>query len=264
MGLGAQLTLWPIELVDGLVARGFYVIRYDNRDIGRSTWLDEAGVPDIGKALATGEIPSAPYLLADMAGDAAGLLEALGIESAHIVGASMGGMIAQSLAIRHPDRVRTLVSIMSTTGAPDVGAPDDEVVSALFLAAPPRNRDEAMDAAVAGWKLIGSPGFPFHEDRIRAEAAISFDRGNNPAGTARQLLAIVASPDRTSDLRNLRCPTLVIHGEADCLINPSGGKATAEAVPGAVLWTIAGMGHDLPVEIADEMTGRIAAHCLGV
>ncbi len=240
-----------------LVGRGLYVVRYDNRDVGRSTWLDDAGVPDL-LAIAAGAIPEVPYLLADMADDAAGLLDALGISSAHVLGASMGGMIAQSLAIRHPGRVRTLVSVMSTTGDPSVGQPHPEALELLLLP-PPADREAAIEQSLKTWKVIGSPGFPLHEDRIRASAGAAYDRAFHPAGSARQIVAIVASPDRTPDLAKVEIPTLVIHGESDPLVDPSGGRATAAAVPGARLWTIPGMGHDLPPELFGEFADRVAA-----
>ncbi|MGH9048056.1 MAG: alpha/beta fold hydrolase [Acidimicrobiales bacterium] len=258
MGLGAQMIAWDDDFVASLAQRGFYVIRYDNRDVGLSTWFDEAGPPDIAAAL-SGDA-KAPYLLADMADDAAGLLDALGIDSAHIVGASMGGMIVQSMAIGHPSRVRTLTSIMSTTGAPDVGQPHEAAMQAL-LSPPPTDKQSAINGSLAAWAVMGSPGYPLHEDRISANVGAAFDRAFHPEGTARQLVAIVASPDRTPDLKGLDIPTLVIHGESDTLVDPSGGKATADAVPGAELWMIPGVGHDLPMELFDEFADRIAAHC---
>jgi pimeloyl-ACP methyl ester carboxylesterase len=262
MGLGAQLTAWDDEFVEGLARRGFYVIRYDNRDVGRSTWFDDAGVPDLAAALVGGDMPQPVYLVADMADDAAGLLDALGIPSAHVLGASMGGMIAQSFAIQYPERVRTLVSIMSTTGDPSVGQPHPEVLGDL-LAEPPTDRAAAIDQSVKMWSVIGSTGYPFHEERIRANAASAYDRAFHPDGTARQTVAILASPDRTPGLAEVTVPTLVIHGESDPLVDPSGGRATAEAIPGASLWTIPGMGHDLPPELFEEITERVATLALG-
>ena len=258
MGLGAQLIAWDDEFVAALVAKGFYAVRFDNRDVGRSTWFDEAGAPDL-VGLLTGQAHAA-YLLSDMADDAAGLLQALEIESAHVLGVSMGGMITQSLAIGYPARVRTMISIMSTTGDPSVGQPSDEAVAAL-LAPAPVDRDGAIDGAVQTWRVIGSPGFPFHEDRLRAAAGASYDRGAHPDGVARQLAAILSSPDRTAALRGVDIPTLVIHGESDQLVNPTGGQATADAVPGATLWMIPGLGHDLPVELFGEIADRVAALC---
>jgi pimeloyl-ACP methyl ester carboxylesterase len=258
MGLGAQLIAWDDDFVDTLAARGFYMVRFDNRDVGHSTWFDEAGVPDVMAAF-LGQVRSA-YLLSDMAADAAGLLDALGLESAHVVGVSMGGMIAQSLAIHDPGKVRTLISIMSTTGDRTVGQPHQEAMAALMVP-PPESKQEAVELSLKTWRVIGSPGFPFREDRIAAKAAAAYDRAFHPAGVARQLVAIVASPDRTPQLRQLEVPTLVIHGESDPLVDPSGGQATAAAVPGATLWTIPGMGHDLPVELFADLADRIAAHC---
>lgn len=257
MGLGGQLIAWHPGLVGALVDQGFFVIRHDNRDVGLSTWFDEAGPADVAAAMA-GQAAS-PYLLADMADDAAGLLDALGLASAHVLGVSMGGMIAQALAIGHPDRVRSLVSIMSTTGNPAVGAPHPEAIGAL-LAPPATEREGAIDQSVTVWKTIGSPGFEFHEDEVRAAAGAAFDRAFHPAGTARQLVAILASGDRTPGLRRLDCPTLVIHGAADVLVDPSGGEATAAAVPGAELWVVPGMGHHLPPELHAELASRLAAH----
>jgi pimeloyl-ACP methyl ester carboxylesterase len=257
MGIGGQLIAWDDDFVDALVARGFYVVRFDNRDVGRSTWFDEAGVPDVMAAF-LGQVRPA-YLLSDMAADTAGLLDALGLESAHVVGVSMGGMIAQSLAIQYPAKVRTLTSIMSTTGDPTVGQPHQEAIAAL-LVPPPESKEEAVELSLKTWRVIGSPGFPFHEDRIAAKAAAAYDRALHPEGVTRQLVAIIASPDRTPQLRTLEVPTLVIHGDSDPLVDPSGGRATAAAVPGATLWTIPGMGHDLPVELFSDLADRIAAH----
>jgi len=264
MGLGAQMIAWDDALVDELVKRGFFVIRFDNRDVGLSTWFDDAGVPDIGELMAealSGDAKAA-YVLDDMAADAAGLLDALGIVSAHVVGASMGGMIAQALAIGFPSKVRSLVSIMSTTGARTVGNPHPDAMAAL-MAPPPATRDEAIEASVKAYGVFGSPGYPFNEQRVRDNAARAFDRGFHPDGVARQLAAVIASPDRTDGLRSVTAPTLVIHGEADPLVDPSGGKATAAAVPGASLWIVPGMGHDIPPALFPEMAERIAAHSLG-
>jgi pimeloyl-ACP methyl ester carboxylesterase len=257
-GLGAQLISWDDELVKMLVDRDFRAIRYDNRDVGRSTWFDDAGVPNALDVLSGAA--RAPYVIADMADDAAGLLKALGISQAHVVGVSMGGMIAQSLAIRHPDMVATLTSIMSTTGDPAVGAPRDDAVQVL-LADPPTDRDGAIATALAGWRVVGSPAYPADEARLAAAAAAAYDRAWHPEGTARQLVAVLASPDRTPELRRLRVPTLVVHGDADPLIDPSGGEATARAVPGAELWMLPGVGHDLPSQLFTDLADRLAAHC---
>jgi pimeloyl-ACP methyl ester carboxylesterase len=264
MGLGAQMTAWPVELCEALVDRGFHVVRFDNRDAGRSGKFEgDAGefLPTF-LAAAHGEQATVPYLLADMAADAVGLLDALGIDSAHLVGASMGGMIAQTIAIQHPDRVRTLTSIMSTTGAPEVGQPTAEAMQVL-LRPPAGTREEAIEQAVAARHAIGSPAH-FDEEVARTMAAAAYDRSFYPAGTARQLLAVVASGDRTQALRRLDVPTLVIHGDADPLVTPTGGQATAEAVAGAELLVLEGMGHDLPAvhlaAIVEAVTALAARH----
>ena len=263
MGLGGQMLSWDDVFVDELVKRGVFVIRYDNRDVGLSTWFDSAGVPNIGEMMASAlaGTAKAPYVLDDMAADAAGLLDALGIASAHVVGASMGGMIAQAFAIRYPSKVRSLVSIMSTTGERSVGNPHPDAMAAL-MSPPPATRDEAIESAVKSYTVFGSPGYPFNEQRVRDNAARAFDRGFNPDGVARQLAAVMASPDRTTGLRSVTAPTLVIHGEADPLVDPSGGKATAAAVPGSSLWIVPGMGHDIPPALFAEIAERIAAHSL--
>lgn len=247
MGFGAQLTLWDQSLCAALADAGYYVIRYDNRDVGLSTWLD--GV----------ESSPPPYSLDDMAADAAGLLDALGIESAHIVGASMGGMIAQSFAIAYPKRTRTLVSIMSTTGSPTVGQATPEALAAL-LSPPPKSRDEAIELGVQVSQLIGSPAYPIDDEVLRDRVAAAYDRAFNPAGRARQLAAIRSQPDRTEALGNVTAPTLVIHGESDPLVTPSGGEATAVAIPGAQLKLVPGMGHSLPPQLFGEIVEDLSKH----
>jgi pimeloyl-ACP methyl ester carboxylesterase len=246
MGLGAQLTLWDTAFCTAIANAGYYVIRYDNRDVGLSTSFDDATA-------------SPAYSMSDMAADAAGLLDALGIESAHIVGASMGGMIAQTFAIEHPTKTRTLVSIMSTTGDRTVGQPTPESIAAL-LAPPPATRDEAIEAGLKIRRLIGSPAYAFDEQVIRERVAASYDRSFNPAGTARQLAAIMSQPDRTETLGHVTAPVLVIHGEADPLVTPTGGKATAAAIPGARLKLVPGMGHEIPPELHVEIVGELTAH----
>lgn len=258
MGLGGQMILWEEPFCEGLAERGFFVIRFDNRDVGLSTKFEDAPVPDIQKALA-GEPIEAPYTLWDMAADAVGLLDALGIERAHVVGMSMGGMIVQCMAIRSPERLRSMTSIMSTTGAPDVGQPTPEALEAL-LAPPPASREAAIEQGVRTWQVIGSPAYPREESELRAMVARAYDRSFYPAGTARQLAAILATGDRTPALRAVRVPTLVIHGEEDALVPVSGGRATAEAVPGAKLITFPGMGHDLPRPLWPQILDAIAAH----
>lgn len=262
MGLGAQMTAWHDDLVSGLAGRGLRVIRFDNRDCGLSTWFDDAGVPDLAAAVAVGRMVQPAYTLGDMAADAAGLLDALGIGRAHIVGASMGGMIAQTFAIDYPERTSTLTSIFSTTGNPEVGQPHAEVMAPMFLSPRPTTRDEVinMDVSISG--LIGSPGYPADEEMLRARAAAAYDRAYHPDGTVRQTVAIVNQPDRTERLRGLEVAALVVHGDSDPLVDPSGGRATAEAIPGAELWMIPGMGHDLPQVLFGDLSGRIAAHCL--
>jgi pimeloyl-ACP methyl ester carboxylesterase len=261
MGLGAQLIAWDDDFVQELVSRGFYVIRYDNRDQGLSTWFDEAGVPDVVTAATTGVIPEPAYTLADMADDAAGLMDALGIERAHVCGVSMGGMIAQSLTIGNPAKVLSLVSVMSTTGDQSVGWQHPEAL-ALLMAPAPTEREAVIESTVKGAAIIGSTGYPRGDERIRAIAARSYDRGFHPDGAARQLVAIASSPDRTESLRAVQCPTLVIHGEVDPLIDVSGGRATAAAIPGSDLWVVPGMGHDLPPQLFAPIADRIAVHCL--
>jgi pimeloyl-ACP methyl ester carboxylesterase len=249
MGLGAQLTAWPEGFVDQLAGRGFFVIMYDNRDVGLSTKFE--GLPDL-TALFTGDGASAPYLIEDMSDDAAALLAELGIDQAHVVGASMGGMITQALVINHAKHFLSACSIMSTTGDRNVGAPTGEAMTAL-LRPVATSREEAIAASLAGSLVIGSPGYPTPEDVVKARAAAAYDRCYNPEGTVRQLAAILASPDRTEGLHGVKLPFLVIHGEADPLVTPSGGDATAAAVPGAKLITVPGMAHDLP----DELWGMI-------
>lgn len=256
MGLGAQLITWPQGFVDALCQRGYFVIRFDNRDSGFSTKFE--GMPDIA-ALFGGDTTSAPYFIEDMAADAAGLLTAMGIAKVHVVGASLGGMITQALAVHHQDRVLSACSVMSTTGDRSVGAPTSEAISAL-LRPIATSRDEAIEASVAGSKAIGSPAFRVDEQVLRARAAAAYDRSYCPEGTARQLAAILASPDRTAGLHSVDIPFLVLHGEADPLVTLSGGEATAAAVPGAKLITYPGMGHDLPELLWDEIAEAIAAN----
>ena len=257
-GLGAQMILWPEELCEMLAAAGFRVIRFDNRDAGRSTILADAPTGTVPRALA-GEIDPGSYTLSEMAGDAAGLMDALGIEAAHIVGASLGGMIAQTLAIEHPSRVLSLASIMSTTGERSVGQPTQAGLEALTMV-PPADREGYVDALVDARRKIGSPGFPFDEDRMRRIAGLGFDRGHHPKGTVRQTIAIIASGDRTERLAEIQVPTVVIHGEDDPLIGVSGGRATAAAIPGAKLVTIPGMGHDFPADVWERVAEEVVAN----
>ncbi|GAA2811267.1 alpha/beta fold hydrolase [Nonomuraea dietziae] len=251
MGLGSQLVHWDEEFCELLAARGHHVVRYDNRDVGLSTHLTEAGVPELVPGAA------APYLLSDMADDAAGLMDALGWPAAHVLGVSMGGMIAQALAIGHPDRVLSLTSIMSTPG-PDVGPPTPEAMAALF-SPPAPDRQTAVERALEVWAVIGSPGYEMDRERIAKVAGLAYDRAYDPAGTTRQLAAILASGDRTEGLGGLTMPALVIHGEADPLVQIAGGRATAAAIPGATLLTYPGMGHDLPRPLWEEIMDAVTA-----
>jgi pimeloyl-ACP methyl ester carboxylesterase len=255
MGLGMQLIHWDRELCEQLAGRGFRVIRFDNRDAGRSTQI-QAPVPNLMRAMAGFKV-EAPYRLDDMADDTFALLDHLGIESAHVAGVSMGGMIAQTMAIRRPERVLSLTSIMSTTGERRAGRPKLRVWGVLTRRAP-RDRDAYIEYFVRVFRMIGSKDFAYDEDRVRAEAAATYDRGHHPAGTGRQLAAIMASGDRTERLRELRVPTTVIHGKDDPLIPFRGGRATARAIPDARLIAIPGMGHDMPREMWPRLVDAIA------
>jgi pimeloyl-ACP methyl ester carboxylesterase len=259
MGLGCQLIHWEPGLCGLIAARGFHVVRYDNRDMGGSTRFDQpVDIFDVLQARGAGQTPTVPYLLSDMAADAVALLDHLAVDRAHVFGVSMGGMIAQTIAIEHPERVRTLTSVMSTTGDGDVGAPTADAMGAL-LRPPPQTCEEYQDATVANAALWGSPGLYDVED-IRRLHKDAWDRGYDPAGTARQLAAILASGSRSAGLATLDIPTLVIHGTTDNLIQPSGGERTAEVVPDAKLLMIEGMGHDLPRSLWPRLVDAFAAH----
>jgi len=257
MGLGTQMLAWDDEFCAMLAERGFRVVRFDNRDIGHSTMLNEAGAPRRAD-LFLGRRATAAYTLSDMVADTTGLMDHLGIESAHVVGASMGGMIGQTLAIERPERVRSLVSMMSTTGSRRVGTPTMKAFALLFAQAP-RSRQGYVEQVVKTFKVIGSPGFPMDEDRLREVAGAMYDRSHRPAGVLRQIHAISASGNRTTALGRLRLPVTVLHGTRDQLIRPSGGRATARAIPGARLCLIEGMGHDLPRELWPTFAEEIAA-----
>jgi pimeloyl-ACP methyl ester carboxylesterase len=259
MGLGMQRIGWNEELCEQLAGRGFHVIRFDNRDAGRSTAFDAAGDPNplaVWDQIRKKRPFEPAYRVADLAEDAIGLLDALGVRAAHVAGVSMGGMIAQEMAIRHPDRVLSLTSIMSATGDPDVKGPSFEVLTALLKPFPPE-RNGFIERSLELAHTIGSTGFPFEEPRIRRLAARSFDRAYHPSGTRRQLIAIWASGNRKPGLQRLRLPALVIHGDADPLIPVENGRDTAAAIPGARLEIIAGMGHDLPRPIWPRLVDAI-------
>lgn len=257
MGIAAQLIHWPDEFCQTLVDRGLQVIRFDNRDAGLSTHLTKAPPPDLRATLA-GDLSSVSYTLPDMAADAVGLLDALGIDKVHVVGASMGGAIAQTMAIEYPHRVRSLTSMMSTTGNVSVGQPSPEVLREIFSGPPAITRDDVIQQALRAFRAVGSSGYPRDENEIAARAGRAYDRTHDPAGVARQAVATVASGDRTERLRHLRVPALVIHGLADPMCDASGGRATAEAIPGAELVLIEGMGHDLPRALRTPLATRIA------
>lgn len=256
MGLASQMLVWETDFCELLAGRGFRVIRFDNRDVGRSTILREAPVPKRWQ-LALRDPKGAAYTLEQMADDAAELLDSLEIPAAHVVGASMGGMIAQLLAIRHPDRVLSLVSIMATTGNRRVGRPRPRLALRM-LRRMARDRDGYIRDHLQTYREIGSSAFGFDESARRELAGLMFDRGIHPAGSARQMAAIVTTGDRTESLRGLRVPTTVIHGDADPLVNVSGGRATAAAVPDAKLVIMPGMGHDLPRQLWPEIVNAIA------
>ena len=258
MGLGAQMIRWPMALIDKLTARGFRVIAFDNRDVGLSEKLDAAGPPDMGAIFAAareGRAPSAAYTLADMANDAIGVLDGLGIARAHVVGASMGGMIAQLVAADHPDRVLSLTSIMSTTGAADLPRATPEAMAVLNERGPdPKEDFEGFLAhSVKGSRVVGSPAYPGDEAELRAQAKAAYERAYHPVGFARQYAAVMASGDRRAACARVTAPTVVIHGQADPLVPLAGGEDTARRIAGAELVVIPGMGHDLPAAVHDRI-----------
>lgn len=259
MGLGTQMIGWPDEFCRQLAERGFYVVRFDNRDSGRSTQIE--GPPPSLTQLALRRIQPVLYTLSDMAADAAGLIRELGIEPAHVVGASMGGMIAQTLAAEHPAAVRSLVSIMSNTGSRLSGNPSFAIYR-FWLNRPPQDRESYIERATQIFGVIGSRGLPQDAEAHREIAARSWDRGYDPAASARQLGAIYASGNRTRLLRMIKAPALVIHGSRDPMVNHSGGVATARAIPGARMVTVKGMGHDLPAAAWPQLLAAIGAHAL--
>ncbi|HEX4303927.1 MAG TPA: alpha/beta hydrolase [Rhizomicrobium sp.] len=248
-GFGSQMTSWPMEFHDGLAAAGLRVIRFDNRDVGLGRkW--HGIVPDareVAKAVRDGKKPDIPYALADMASDAAGLLTALGIPSAHISGCSMGGMIAQLVALDHPQVTRSLISIFSTTSDPSLPPSTPEAQAALTTPAPATDRDTVIAHSLKGRRAYASTAWPFDEARLSKLIGATYDRMFYPEGSTRQYAAIIASPPRTERLKSLNVPALVLHGTADTLIRPEGGRHTAQCIPGAQYHEIEGWGHDMPL-----------------
>lgn len=259
MGLGAQMINWDEKFCERLVERGFYVIRFDNRDVGLSTKFEEAGEPDLMKlfiSAQSGEKIEATYTLEDMADDAIGLLDTINIDKAHICGVSMGGMIAQVIAYRHPSRVLSLTSIMSTTGNPDLPRPKPEAMQVLIKPIP-TEREAIIEDGVNRMQIVHGNGIPFDEERARRLVTASFDRSAYRPGYSRQLAAIIATGNRKPALASIRVPTIVIHGEVDPLVPLEGGKDTMEAIPGAELQIIRGMGHSLPPVVWPQVIDAI-------
>ncbi|MFO1087513.1 MAG: alpha/beta hydrolase [Reyranellaceae bacterium] len=264
MGLGAQLTLWPKSFCEGLASNGFFVIRYDNRDCGLTTDFGAWGLPNIPEALVnamTGKKVEAPYLVSDMAADGTGLLDALGIDCAHIVGGSMGGMIAQTIAAVAPRRTRTLVSIYSTSGRPGLPLGKPEALAMLTAQPAGPAREQLIAHGMKVRQAIGSPGYPTAEHALRALVALNVDRRWYPEGAARQYLAIIASGDRVELLKTVKAPTLVLHGEADPLLPVECGRDVAHLVPGAEFQSYPGWGHDMPEALLPTLVERIATFC---
>lgn len=257
MGAAAQMIHWPDAFCHMLVDRGLQVIRFDNRDAGHSTHVQGAPAPDLPAVLA-GDFKSVSYTLSAMAEDTVGLMDELGLEQAHVVGASMGGQIAQTLAIEHPGRVRSLVSMMSTTGDGRVGQMEPEAMKEVFGGPTPVTREETIQHRMRAMRIVGSPDYERDESEMAARAGLAYDRDHDGVAIARQAIATVASGDRTVKLRGLRIPTLVIHGLADRMCNVSGGRATAEAIPGAEVVLIEGMGHDFPPALRPVLAEHIA------
>ncbi len=262
MGLGMQLVAWHEDFVESLVQRGFRVIRFDNRDIGLSENFDRFGAPKLGLDMlrfAIGMRVSSPYTLADMAADSVGILDALGIPKAHICGASMGGMIAQQIAVRHPDRVKSLTLMMTSTGARKLPGPSMKVRGAM-LGRPkdPTNVESVIAHYVELYRLIGSPGYPPADGYVRSRLQLSVRRSYRPAGTARQMVAIAADGDRSPLVAQIRVPAQIIHGAADPLVPLAAGRDLAAKIPDAELDVIEGMGHDLPVVLWPRFVAGIA------
>jgi pimeloyl-ACP methyl ester carboxylesterase len=261
MGLGAQMTRWPPALIDKLVARGFHVIRFDNRDVGLSQkFFGAPKMEDVVAALMNDQKPDIPYTLDDMAADAIGVLDHLGVKRAHVVGASMGGMIGQLVVADYPDRVLSFTSIFSSTGNPSLPRAKTEAMAVITTRAPDpnENMDAFLDHAVRNARTIGSPGFPFDEAALRERARSDARRCYEPLGVARQLAAVTANGDRRAKLAKIKAPTVVLHGDADPLVPVEGGRDTAASIPGAELRIVPGMGHDLPVGVYDAVVDAIA------
>jgi pimeloyl-ACP methyl ester carboxylesterase len=257
MGIGGQLIHWPDGFCRALVERSLQIIRFDNRDSGLSSHMADAPPPNLPAALA-GDLSSVSYTLSDMAADSAGLLDALNIEKAHVVGASMGGAIAQTMAIEQRPRVRSLTSMMSTTGDKTVGQASPDAIREVFGGPPATTRDEVIQQMLRASRAVGSPGYRRDERDVAAMAGRAYDRSFDPTGTARQAIATVASGDRTESLRQIKIPTLIIHGLADRMCDVSGGRAIASAIPGAELVLVEGMGHNLPPGLHAQIAERIA------
>lgn len=264
MGLGAQLTIWPDSLFEGLAQRGFHVIRYDNRDTGLSTDFGKWGVADVPAAIQKvmrGEKAATPYYLNDMAADAVGLLDALGIERAHMVGASMGGMIVQIVAALYPQRTRSMVSIYSTSGRPGLPQGKPEALAMLGSQPDGTSREARVLHGMKLRRTIGSPAYPMPDAELRALVEKNVDRRYYPEGAGRQYLSIVASGDRVELLKTVKVPTLVLHGEEDPLLPVEGGRDVAKLVPSAEIQTYPGWGHDFPKELIPTLVDRIAGFC---
>jgi pimeloyl-ACP methyl ester carboxylesterase len=256
MGLGGPMTWWDPELCRLLASRGFYVVRYDNRDTGRSSRLPGRVTRGALARAFVGRQVRAPYSMSDLAGDAAALLDHLALDSAHVVGVSMGGMIVQTLAIEQPTRVRSLTSIMSTTGKRSVGWQHPSLLPSLLAGRRP-GREEYIRSSAAIWKLIGSPSYPQPDEVVEARAGETFDRGVSRSGVMRQMMAVLTQPNRSARLRAVQAPALVIHGVEDRMVHASGGRATAAAIPGAELLLVDGMGHDMPPALYDTFADAI-------
>lgn len=262
MGLGAQMIAWDDAFCTALAGKGFHVVRFDNRDVGRSQRFDPFGIPNVLAMmgdLALGRVPQAPYMLTDMAADTVGVLDAFGIDKAHVVGASMGGMISQTMAIHHSARLRSMTSIMSSTGDRALPQPTPEA-AAVLVTPGPLDRGGYIKHHAKVMQVLRGPHFPDEAIHDEARAALYFDRGLNPAGVARQLAAVFASGNRTAALKTVTTPTLVVHGDADPLVRVEAGRATAAAIPYATLQIMPKMGHSLPTALWPRLIDSITAH----